>query len=170
KKLQNKVYSDEEYMSMLQDHIVRYEDQCMALVDNINGWRMDYNNENVYNYEGEDDDYFEKNELFDFVNQSSLNEAATLRAMELASQQRASGARPNGKAWETVLEDVGADTYSKLSESVAFGQSDSDDAYDDLEDGSGHTTYWRDNKYQYIGVGAASDIDGKMYWIVIYAQ
>lgn len=170
KKLQNKVYSDEEYAAMIQDHLVRYGDQCEVLLDSINGWRMDYNNEHVYNYEGDDDDYFEKYELGDFINSQELNEAATLRAMELASQQRASGARPNGKNWETVIDDRNAGTYSRLVESVAFGQSDVEDAYEDLETGSNHISYWRDKKYEYIGVGAACDVDGKMYWVVIYGQ
>lgn len=170
KKLQNKVYSDAEYMSMLEDHLVRYGDQCEALMGNINMWRMTYNEENVYNYEGDDDDYFENHELDEFINTAALNRAATLRAMELASQERAAGARPNGKDWETVVEDCNAGTFTRLVESVAFGQSDSEDAYEDLEVGSNHQAYWRDKKYTHIGVGAACDVSGKMYWVVIYGQ
>lgn len=170
KKIQNKVFTDQEYSEMVSDHMSRYSDQCEALMDYINLWRMTYNDEHVYNYEGEDDDYFEKYELNDFIVKNGLNEAATLRAIELASQQRASGARPNGKKWETVVEERDGGTYQRLVESVAFGQSDSEDAYTDLESSGSHTGYWRDKKYEYAGVGAACDVDGKMYWVIIYAQ
>lgn len=167
-KLENKVYTVAEYKSMVTDAVYRYEEECAAIMDSISSFRNTYNEEHVYNYTGDDDNYYEANELPQLDIDSRLCEAATLRALELASQQRASGARPDGSKWESVIYEYGV-SYDKLYESVAFGQETGEDAYDDFNTGS-HQQYWRNKEVRHIGAGAACDSTGKMYWVVLYAE
>lgn len=167
--LENKVYTNDEYMSLVSDHVERYYDQCETLITFINDWRIEYNEDNVWNYSGDDDDYVDQHELHELEGSMLLTRAATLRAVELASQQRASGARPDGRDWKTIIDDVEY-TTEKLSESVAFGQINAEDAFDDFKADGGHSSYWQTREFNYIGVGAACDVDGKMYWVVLYAK
>lgn len=167
-KLENKVYTVAEYKNMVTDAVYRYEDECAVITENISSFRDTYNEEHVYNYTGDDDNYYTNNELKTLDVDDRLNQAATLRALELASQQRASGARPDGSKWESVIYEYGA-SYERLYESVAFGQDNGQDAYDDMNTGS-HQQYWRNKNMAHIGVGAACDSTGKMYWVVLYAE
>ena len=81
---------------------------------------MEWNEKNVYNYSGEDDDYIEEHELQELDQLDALDYAACLRAAELASQQRASGARPDGRNWDTVLTDYGVSATGRESSTLSW--------------------------------------------------
>lgn len=168
-KIDNKVFTLEEYKAYSEDATYRYYDMADELYSFIQDYRNEYNDDHVYNYEGDDDDYIDDHELPEFDMTDSLNKAAALRAAELASQQRASGARPDGRGMETVLSDYGV-TYTNVAESVAFGQDDAEECFEDLEDYSTHTTYWRNKNFSKIGIGVAYAEDGKAYWVVLYVE
>ena len=162
----SKVYSDQEYNQLARDSAGRYEETCENLIELINAYRDDYNDNHVYNYSGDDDDYYDKYELPELEEDTVLTQAAALRAVELASQQRASGARPNGKQPGTVL----GDDNTQYTESVAFGQTDYEECYDALKSNGTHTSYWRRKEYTRIGASLAYDANGKSYWVVIYSK
>lgn len=167
-KIQNKLFSPEEYMAMAEDSVGRYENPAWELYEEIVGYRNNYNETYVYTYSGDDDNYVDNNELPEFTTDDALNKAAALRAVELASQQRASGARPDGRAADTVLTDCGV-SFTKMAESVAFGQEDAEECYEDLDSGV-HIGYWKTKTYERMGVGVACDADGKLYWVVLYVE
>lgn len=168
-KIENKVFTLAEYKAFASDSYGRYYDMCNELHSYIQEYREQYNEDNVYNYSGDDDNYVEERELPEFDYDDKLAEAAALRAVELASQQRASGARPDGRELETVLSDYGI-TFSRVAESVAFGQEDAEACYKDLKDAGSHTSYWREKSYTKMGVGLAYDASGKPYWVVLYVE
>lgn len=167
--VENKVYSLAEYQQMGNDAAYRYVDLTSELHDLINQYREEYNEDKVWDYDGDDDTYIERNELPEFDYDDNLDKAASVRAAELASQQRASGARPDGRDMETVLSDYGI-AYTNVGESVAFGQNDIQYTYDDLESSSTHTSMWKNKKYTKMGVGLAYDVDGKPYWVILYVE
>lgn len=168
-KIDNKVFTLEEYKKYAEDAYDRYVDKRNELFDYINEYRMEWNEKNVYNYSGEDDDYIEEHELQELDQVDALDYAACLRAAELASQQRASGARPDGRNWDTVLTDYGV-SATTVVESVAFGINDAEDVYDELKSGSGHSSYWQRKQYTKLGVGCAYDTDGKAFWVLLYVE
>lgn len=168
-KIDNKVFTLQEYKQFAEDAYGRYSNSTENLIELIQAYREEWNEDHVYNYEGDDDSYIDNNELPEFRWDDNLSKAAALRAVELASQQRASGARPDGRRMETVLEDYDI-SYTRVVESVAFGQSDYDACYEDLEDNGTHTGYWRQKSYDRIGAGLAYDTDGKAYWVVLYVE
>lgn len=168
-KIENKTFTLSEYKSFADDSYGRYSDVADELLGYIKEYREEYNESHIYNYNGEDDNYVDSNELPDFKWDDILSKAASLRAVELASQQRASGARPDGRNAQTVLDDYGI-TYTSIGESVAFGQSDAESCYEDLKNGSIHTNYWRQKSYTDIGIGLAYDVEGKPYWVILYVD
>lgn len=168
-KIDNKVFTLAEYKSFAEDSFGRYSDATSELFSDIQAYRDDYNDTHVYNYEGDDDSYVDNNQLPEFDSNDNLSRAAALRAVELASQQRASGARPDGRSMETVLTDYGV-PYNRVAESVAFGQDDAESCYADLKNSGSHTGYWRQKTYTQMGVGLAYDASGKPYWVVLYVE
>lgn len=168
-KIDNKVFTSQEYKGFAEDSYGRYSGSIENLIQSIEDYREEWNDDHIYNYEGDDDSYVDNNELPEFTWDDRLNKAASLRAVELASQQRASGARPDGRRMETVLEDYNI-SYARVAESVAFGQTDADACFEDLKDNSTHTNYWKEKSYTRIGAGLAYDTDGKPYWVVLYVE
>lgn len=172
KKIPNKTLSANEYTDLVYDAESRYYTYFTTVANSIDEWRDAYNEEKVYNYEGDDDTYVERNELKEWGIESDTEmcRAATLRAVELASCQRASGSRPDGRSVETIFADLGIDDVKIWAESVAFGYDDGDACYEELESNSTHTGYWKNVNYTRAGVGVACDADGRMYCVVMYAQ
>lgn len=168
-KIDNKVFTLEEYKEMAEDAYGRYYDHTDELFGYINDYREEYNETRVWNYSGDDDNYIDEHELPSFDRDSVLDKAATLRAVELASQQRASGARPDGRNMNTVLTDYGI-TSITVTESVAFGQDDAEDCFSDLKSGNMHSAYWQKRQYTQCGIGLAYDVDGKPYWVIMYVE
>lgn len=169
KKIDNKTFSAEEYSELARDSVDRYRNEVEEIYDGITGWREQYNEDKVYNYTGDDDEYIEKNELPEFDWDDELNYAASLRAVELASCQRASGSRPDGRSMDTIATDLGIDAHN-FYESVAFGFDSGEDCYEELESNSSHTKYWKDVNYSRMGIGVACDADGKLFYVVLYAN
>lgn len=168
-KIDNKVFTLEEYKEYAEDAYGRYSDARLELFDYVQDYRTEWNEKNVYDYEGDDDDYIDEHELPELDQLDSLDYAACLRAAELASQQRASGARPDGREWTTVLDDYGV-SATTVVESVAFGIDEAEDVFDELKSGSGHSSYWQRKQYTKMGVGCAYDTDGKAYWVLLYVE
>lgn len=169
KKLANKVYTSAEYLDLATDSMDRYSEYVEQLGNNIREWREEYNEKNVYNYEGEDDNYIDSKELKGFEEDTELNRAAALRAVELASCQRASGSRPDGTAKETIYSQLGIES-NLYQETVAFGFDDGDDCYSELKGNSNHTNIWKNVNYTRMGIGVACDKDGRLYFVVLYAE
>lgn len=169
KKIDNKTFTLEEYKELAQDAQERYLSDTETIAEKIMEWREEYNEDRVYNYSGDDDDYIERNELPTWDVDSTLSYAASIRAVELASAQRASGARPDGRNMSTIFTDIGSE-YTASYESVAFGYDDGEDCFDALESNSTHTSNWKQKSINRIGVGAACDSSGRMYYVVFYAE
>lgn len=169
RKIDNKTFTAAEYADLARDSIDRYDDDVAIIRDKINEWREDYNDDHVYNYSGDDDDYIDNHELIEFEEDSTLDYIAALRAVELASCQRASGSRPDGRKMETLLTDNSIDA-TFCTESVAFGYDDGEDCYEELEDISTHTSIWKNVNYTHMGVGVACDADNRKYYVLVYTD
>lgn len=169
KRIPYKYYSLTEYKDLALDSLGRYSGSYSELIYLFNEYRSEYNDDHVYNYNGDDENWIDEHELKEWDEDEELNKAACLRAVELASQQRSSGARPDGRDPKTVLEDYGI-PYETYVETVGFGQRDYEAFYEDLKSNSSHTSKWKNINLERVGVGCAYDESGEAYWVIIYVE
>lgn len=171
KKIASKMMTLSEYMEYVTDALDRYAGYTSEVADGINQWREDYNTEQENkNANNDNDDESKYVEEWDIEGDSEMNKAATLRAVELASCQRASGSRPDGRSVDTIFADLNIYDVSQWCESVAFGFDDGDACYDELKSNSTHTSIWKNTDYTRAGIGVAADAEGRMYCVIMYAK
>ncbi len=84
-----------------------------------------------------------------------------MRAVEMARMHSEAHTRPNGKSWDTIL----FSNYQKEEKSaaVAYNVWGADDiAFPNIIS--------TDSKYNYVGIGKCTAVNGQTYYAVIYSE
>jgi uncharacterized protein YkwD len=97
-----------------------------------------------------------------------LDEAAQIRADEMARTGVFSHTRPDGRNCRTALSDAGFALTKRFGENIACGQTDVRDALESWKASAGH----RENLLSdagLLGVGVARSADGVLYWVQLFS-
>lgn len=100
------------------------------------------------------------------TNDSDLNLAATIRAMEMGYAKVFSHTRPDGRSCNTVLKDLGI-SFSFMGENIASGQTSAASAMKSWTNSSGHYANMIGSNYTKLGVGYFT-FRGNTYWVQIF--
>ncbi len=94
---------------------------------------------------------------------SELNDAATIRAVELCDEY--AHERPDGTASQTVLDECGIYDWYKTGENIGYGYTTPTAIMEAwMSSTSGHRANILSEEYQYIGVGVAYDEETHTYY------
>ena len=99
---------------------------------------------------------------------SNLSTAASVRATEMAYSGKVGSTRPNKSSYSTVLTDLGY-SVSKPMELTCKGYSDGSSAVGAMKSGAG-IDRMTSSEYKKIGVGAAANPEGTIYWSVFFSE
>jgi uncharacterized protein YkwD len=99
---------------------------------------------------------------------SSLSTAANVRAVEMAYSGKVGSTRPNKSGYSTVLTELGF-SVSKPMELTCKGYSDGASAVGAVKSGAG-IDRMTDGNYKKIGVGAAANPEGTIYWSIFFSE
>ena len=92
--------------------------------------------------------------------------AACVRATEMAYSGKIGSKRPSGSSCYTVLTDLGIDSKSSF-ELTSKGQSSASAAVSALKGTNANMTQFKNENYNKIGVGVASNPEGILYYCLI---
>ena len=107
--------------------------------------------------------------LPEFKKLDALTQAATIRAWECLVDYRHDHSRPDGRSFETVLNEQGISWYT-CGENIAAGQKTPEQVVAAWMNSDGHRANILNEKYVYLGVGFYYDHDGasgssyRYYW------
>ena len=99
---------------------------------------------------------------------SSLATAAGVRAVEMAYSGKVGSSRPGGKVYSTVLTDLGINA-SKPMELTCKGYTDGASAVGAVKTDEGLDRMTSES-YKKIGVGAAANPEGTIYWSIMFTD
>ena len=97
------------------------------------------------------------------VNDSKLNIAATIRALEMAYSNKFDHIRPNNTNWYTIFTDLNI-SYNAIAENIAMYQKTAVQVCEEWKASSGHYANMINANYKKIGVGVVY-LDGIYYWV-----
>ena len=100
------------------------------------------------------------------MNQKAAN-AAKVRAREISSVF--SHSRPNGKGFQTALDDAGV-SYRSYGENIAYGQKSPQAVMNQWMNSSGHRANILNPNFTEIGVGHYKTADGVDYWTQLFIR
>lgn len=97
----------------------------------------------------------------------SLYEAAKVRAEEISRHLDANHTRPDGRPFQTVLDDFGIYWYS-YGENIAAGQPTVAVVIDSWHNSDGHRSTMQSEYYTHMGVAAFRSQTGVYHWVQIF--
>ncbi len=102
------------------------------------------------------------------VNDSSLNIAAMVRALEIGWSRKFDHTRPNGTSCTTVLDEIGIYPMG-LGENIAYGYVDAPSVSEGWKNSPGHYQNMINASFTKIGVGFVN-VNGSYYWVQIFTS
>ncbi len=111
-----------------------------------------------------------RNELgiFDLVYDEDLSLAASIRAIEIALNDKFDHVRPNGLSYSSVLKDLNINVRCS-AENIAFGYDSSVDVVSAWANSHGHYVNMVNQKYNKIGIGYF-EYKNVVYWVQIFSN
>lgn len=111
-------------------------------------------------------DYRSGNDKKKVYRDDSLSQAATLLAMEMDDNNKASSKRPNGNSYSTVYSQFGIGDYDYHGMVYQKNSSsDTDDLLDAWKNDSDDNSELLDKHYKYVGVGRSNK-----YWVLLFTD
>lgn len=121
------------------------------------------------------------NELLNYVNQyrseagvapltmaSDLNNAATIRAIEMAWSETFSHTRPNGSSCFTVYDELGLG-YNYMGENIAWNYGSTKSVSEGWKNSAGHYANMISSDFTKIGFGMYT-VEGDIYWVQLFGK
>ena len=102
-------------------------------------------------------------------NDSNLNLAATIRAMEMAYSNKFSHTRPDGSDCFSVLDDLDINSYYSWGENIAYGQRTVAAVSQAWKKSEGHYKNMINSNFKKVGFGKFT-LNGYIYWVQMFAS
>lgn len=128
--------------------------------------RVDDNSSKAKTLVNKLNDYRSSNDKKKLHRDDSLAQAATLLAMEMDDNNKASGKRPNGDSYSSVLTQFGITDYDYRGMVYQKNSSsDTDDLLREWKNDSSDNEELLDKHYKYVGVGRSNK-----YWVLLFTD
>ena len=128
--------------------------------------RVDDNSGKAKTFISKLNDYRSSNDKKKVYRDDSLSQAATLLAMEMDDNNKASSKRPNGNSYSTVYSQFGINDYDYHGMVYQKNSSaDTDDLLDEWKSDSNDVSELLNKHYKYAGVGRSNK-----YWVVLFTD
>ena len=165
-----------------------YSDGNKILVDNYDDYSYDYSTFNATTNELKEEasslvnqNSTSINAVLEYVNQyrnevgisplvldTSLNLAASIRALEIGLSRKFEHTRPNGTMCFSVIDELGIDYYT-VGENIASGYWDAASVSNGWKKSPDHYANMISNVFGKIGIGVAN-INGTYYWVQLFTN
>ena len=97
-----------------------------------------------------------------------LSVVASIRAMEIALNDKFSHKRPDGSYYSKIFEELNIDSKTS-GENLAYGYSNGEEVCIDWKKSKGHYANMVNDSYNKLGVGVYT-YKGRTYWVQIYTN
>jgi uncharacterized protein YkwD len=105
------------------------------------------------------------------MSNAALNNAAAIRAREIAQAGHFSHTRPNGTSWATVLDQSNVPARNAWGENLAAGQRTPQAAVTAwMNSTTGHREAILNSNFTHIGIGVYIDNTGRHHWVQLFIR